>query len=101
MGKVFDWTSRIGVAVSISEALAYMHEELGDDGIAHGNLKSSNILLNLNMEPCISEYGLMVVDHHEESSSLLDNLTGSGAFKKDVYGFGVILLELLTGKLVH
>ncbi|KAF3444685.1 hypothetical protein FNV43_RR14378 [Rhamnella rubrinervis] len=101
MAKVFDWTSRIEVAVRMSEALAYMHQELGGDGIAHGNLKSSNILLNLNMEPCISEYGLMVVDHHEESSSSLDNLTGSSAFKKDVYGFGVILLELLTGKLVH
>lgn len=77
-----------------------MHQELRDDGIAHGNLKSSNILMNLNMEPCISEYGLMLVDHDPESS-LLDNLTGSYAFKEDVYGFGVILLELLTGKLVH
>ncbi|KAK3018279.1 hypothetical protein RJ639_003547 [Escallonia herrerae] len=56
LNQVFDWGSRLGVAATIAEALAFMHEQLQEDGIAHGNLKSSNILLNKNMEPCISEY---------------------------------------------
>lgn len=109
-GQKFEWASRLVVAAKIAEALAFMHQELHSDGIAHGNLKSSNIMLKKNMEPCISEYGLMVVDPQESSSSA--NVNGlktmqqtednaSNAFKADIYCFGVILLELLTGKLVQ
>ncbi|CAA3028460.1 probable inactive receptor kinase At2g26730 [Olea europaea subsp. europaea] len=50
-GQLFDWGSRLSVAARIAEALAFMHEELQRDGIAHGNLKSSNILLNNGMNP--------------------------------------------------
>ncbi|XVF14132.1 hypothetical protein REPUB_Repub09cG0031000 [Reevesia pubescens] len=107
--RKFEWASRLGVAAKIAEALTFMHQELHGDGIAHGNLKSSNIMLKKNMEPCISEYGLMEVDPQESSSSanvndlkgmLQTRNTASNAFKADIYGFGVILLELLTGKLV-
>lgn len=69
-----------------------MHKELKDDGIAHGNLKSSNILLTKDMGSCVSEYGLMVADNGSQSSN---------AFNVDVYAFGVVLLELLTGKAVQ
>ncbi|KAF5479557.1 hypothetical protein F2P56_000367 [Juglans regia] len=99
----FDWANRLSVAASIAEALAFMHQELKEDGIAHGNLKSSNILLNGNMEPRISEYGLMVMDT-QNGSSLPDSARTNNAFrafKGDIYGLGVILLELLTGKLVQ
>ncbi|XVE67959.1 hypothetical protein DITRI_Ditri09bG0029800 [Diplodiscus trichospermus] len=110
-GQKFEWASRLNVAARIAEALAFMHRELQGDGIAHGNLKSSNIMLKKNMEPCISEYGLMVVDPQEISfsSTNANGLKGtqqskdsaSNAFTADIYGFGVILLELLTGKLVQ
>ncbi|MED6199952.1 hypothetical protein PIB30_080641 [Stylosanthes scabra] len=110
--KSFDWTSRLGIAATTAEALAFMHQELGQQGITHGNLKSSNILLNMNMEPCISEYGVMGGEDYQQqqqqqqhSSSFLSSFASIAssdptAFKEDVYGFGVILLELLTGKLV-
>ncbi|XP_031256850.1 probable inactive receptor kinase At2g26730 [Pistacia vera] len=106
MGQVFDWASRLDIAAKIAEALSFMHQELSEDGIAHGNLKSSNILFNKNMEPCISEYGLMVFDN-PDSSSFANGFkrpaitASSNAYKADIYGLGVILLELLTGRLVQ
>ncbi|KAJ6748633.1 hypothetical protein OIU79_029687 [Salix purpurea] len=87
-GQVFDWGSRLNIAASIAETLAYMHEQLQEDGIAHGNLKSTNILFNNKMEPCISEYAL-------------GRNVAYSTFKLDVYGYGVVLLELLTGKSVQ
>ncbi|KAK3225259.1 hypothetical protein Dsin_005121 [Dipteronia sinensis] len=109
-GQSFDWGSRLHIAASVAKALAFIHEELRESGIAHGNLKSSNILFNKNMDPCISEYGLMVVNEIQDNSIVAqqnsygnNNITGQiySTFKVDVYGFGVILLELLTGKLVQ
>ncbi|KAJ8747923.1 hypothetical protein K2173_008218 [Erythroxylum novogranatense] len=104
-GQLFDWASRLSVALNIAEALASMHKELRDDGIVHGNLKSTNVLFNNSMEPSISEYGLMIYARQDQSDNFKQNvLNGDSAystFKVDVYSFGVILLELLTGKLMQ
>lgn len=109
-GQPFDWNSRLNVAASVADALAFMHVDLLKDRISHGNLKSTNILFDRNMEPCVSEYGLMMIDNTEslsltpqtnDKSTEKTNVSPSHTFKVDVYGFGVILLELLTGKLVQ
>ncbi|KAL2340874.1 hypothetical protein Fmac_008814 [Flemingia macrophylla] len=104
-GHSFDWGRRVNVAAKIAEALAYMHEEFLENGIAHGNLKSSNILFDKNMDPCISEYGLMVEENYGQlvlshNKSLKNKDRIAATFKSDIYAFGMILLELLSGKVI-
>lgn len=84
-----------------------MHEELRESGIAHGNLKSRNILFDNKMEPCLTEYGLMVVEDLQDQSFLSRSTIQKNrnpsysTFKVDTFAFGVLLLELLTGKVVQ
>nr|KYP50865.1 putative inactive receptor kinase At2g26730 family [Cajanus cajan] len=82
-----------------------MHEEFLENGIAHGNLKSSNILFDKNMDPCISEYGLMMAENQDQivlshNRNLKNKDLIAATFKADIYAFGMILLELLTGKVI-
>jgi hypothetical protein len=65
-----------------------------EGAVAHGALKTSNILFTAGMEPCISEYGVI-------APPLAPGTGGSSrssGLRADVRAFGVLLLELLTGK---
>ncbi|KAF3968523.1 hypothetical protein CMV_007591 [Castanea mollissima] len=108
--KILDWPSRIKIAIGIARGIACLHHNC-HFSVVHLNLSSNEILLDQNFEAKISNFGeaiilkpggLMFVNSSDNdmSNRVFD---GSGIreldyFKKDVYDFGILLLELITGK---
>ncbi|KAJ4714825.1 putative Receptor protein kinase [Melia azedarach] len=102
--KPLHWTSCLKIAEDVAQGLAYIHQA---SWLIHGNVKSSNVLLGADFEACLTDYCLSVL---ADSSSVEDPDTAAykapetrkssrrATSKSDVYAFGVLLLELLTGK---
>ncbi|KAL3682690.1 hypothetical protein R1sor_000712 [Riccia sorocarpa] len=100
-----DWTSRLRIAREVAVGVAYIHQEWESRKLLHGNIKSSNVLIGKNYEICISDVGLAALmnpsfaaqrmaGYRAPEYSHMKKITQ----KADVYSFGVLLLELLTGR---
>ena len=98
-----NWEIRSGIALGTARGIEYLHSR--GSNVSHGNIKSSNILLTKNYDARVSDFGLA---HLVGPSSTPNRVAGYRApevtdprkvsQKADVYSFGVLLLELLTGK---
>lgn len=103
------WSRRFHIALGTARALAYLHHDCRPP-VLHLNIKSTNILLDENYEAKLSDYGLgkllPILDNygltkfHNAVGYVAPELAQSLRFseKCDVYSFGVILLELVTGR---
>uniref|UniRef100_A0A2C9UY87 non-specific serine/threonine protein kinase n=2 Tax=Manihot esculenta TaxID=3983 RepID=A0A2C9UY87_MANES len=94
-----DWPTRMKIALGIAEGLAYLHEDC-KPGIIHGDIKSDNILLDDEFNPKIRDFGISKEFADSETHvSTISMGTPELTDKSDVFSFGVVLLELITGKL--
>ncbi|KAF5729916.1 LRR receptor-like serine/threonine-protein kinase [Tripterygium wilfordii] len=103
------WSRRFHIALGTARALSYLHHDCRP-AILHLNIKSTNILLDENYEPKLSDYGLAnllpILDNygltrvHNSVGYVAPELAQSLRLseKCDVYSYGVILLELVTGR---
>ncbi|CAB4265542.1 unnamed protein product [Prunus armeniaca] len=107
---VLPWEVRFNVAVAVAEALNYLHNECPPP-IIHRDVKSSNILLSDELLPQLSDFGLAMWGSTDSAYVISSDVVGTFGYiapeyfmhgmvsdKIDVYAFGVVLLELLSGR---
>ncbi|KAM0031974.1 putative protein kinase RLK-Pelle-Extensin family [Helianthus debilis subsp. tardiflorus] len=104
-----NWCERMKIALGAARGLAYLHED-SSPRVIHRDFKSSNILLENDFTPKVSDFGLArtALDGHMHISTHVMGtfgylapeyaMTGHLLVKSDVYSYGVVLLELLTGR---
>ncbi|KAK9054492.1 hypothetical protein SSX86_025570 [Deinandra increscens subsp. villosa] len=97
--QTLSWNARLKVIYGSARGLVYLHHDCSPR-IVHRNIKSSNILLDENLEPHVSDFGLATTFVAGTFGYLAPEylLSGLATAKSDVYSFGVLLLELITGK---
>ncbi|XP_021605947.1 probable serine/threonine-protein kinase PBL28 isoform X1 [Manihot esculenta] len=107
-----DWPLRLKVALGAARGLAYLHSSSAVGiPIVHRDFKSTNVLLNANFDAKISDFGLAKLMPEGQETYVTAMVlgtfgyfdpeytsTGKLTLQSDVYAFGVVLLELLTGR---
>ncbi|GLT54506.1 hypothetical protein SLA2020_276980 [Shorea laevis] len=105
-----DWETRLRIALEAAKGLEYLHEHVSPP-VIHRDFKSSNILLDKNFHAKVSDFGLAKLGSEKAGGHVSTRVLGTQGYvapeyaltghlttKSDVYSYGVVLLELLTGR---
>ncbi|KAL2484517.1 Cysteine-rich receptor-like protein kinase 2 [Abeliophyllum distichum] len=108
-GKALNWEKRFEIIIGTAEGLVYLHENT-NTRIIHRDIKASNILLDSRLRSKIADFGL-ARSFQEDKSHISTAIAGTLGYmapeylahgqlteKADVYSFGVLLLEIVTGR---
>ncbi|KAJ4844481.1 hypothetical protein Tsubulata_006317 [Turnera subulata] len=104
------WAARLSIIKDIAKGLAFLHQSLPSHKVPHANLKSSNVLIhrdNKSYHSKLTNYGFLPLLPDKQSSQELVAIGRSPEFKDgrrlnhkaDVYCFGIIILEVITGRI--
>nr|QAS62456.1 LRR receptor-like kinase family protein [Sedum alfredii] len=105
-----DWETRYKIAIGSAQGLSYLHHDCVP-AILHRDVKCNNILLDSKFEPYIADFGLAKLMHSPNYHHAMSRVAGSYGYiapeysytmniteKSDVYSYGVVLLEILSGR---
>ncbi|CAK9233813.1 unnamed protein product [Sphagnum troendelagicum] len=105
-----DWNTRMKIALGAARGLAYLHED-SQPCVIHRDFKASNILLEDNFNPKVADFGLARLAPEGQQDYVSTRVMGTFGYvapeyamtghllvKSDVYSYGVVLLELLSGR---
>ncbi|KAK4599310.1 hypothetical protein RGQ29_009397 [Quercus rubra] len=109
--NVLDWEKRFKIVVGTAKGLAYLHEDCLD-WILHCDIKPQNILLDSTYQPKVADFGLSKLQNRGVlKNSSFSNIRGTRGYmapewvfnlpitsKVDVYSYGIVVLEMVTGK---
>lgn len=109
-GQLLDWNTRMKIALGAARGLEYLHCK-ANPPVIYRDLKSANILLDKDFNPKLSDFGLAklgpIGDKSHVSTRVMGTygycapdyaMSGKLTLKSDIFSFGVVLLELITGR---